>query len=246
MNVLLTWASGGTPPGKPDADSDRRVSTAVGAGRAGPDHSAAGRSSSAATRRRASRSSSIPAPARPLRAVDLLPGTPAIVRRATVSVRAVADARAAGMTPERLIALWLPGDHPVRSTPDWASRSRPHRARRADPLPEDVAARAAGDDGPEHASGCTSPIPPPTEVQVLRAFTPSQANPQRSRRRSTKTFAPSRSTRIRTCPATNVTAVAIRPDGSREELIAFRRGPTGCDATGSASRSACHAEPGSR
>ncbi len=41
MNILLTWASGGTPPGKPDAEAVVASSTAVGAGRAGPDHSAA-------------------------------------------------------------------------------------------------------------------------------------------------------------------------------------------------------------
>jgi hypothetical protein len=42
-------------------------------------------------------------------AVDLRPGTPSIVRSATVEVVSPASA------PEPLLALWLPGDAPVRS-----------------------------------------------------------------------------------------------------------------------------------
>jgi hypothetical protein len=113
MNVLLTWASGGTPPGKPDAPprtSIPRSQWPLGE----PDLTIPLRQAAIADNR-AGRRRRVPIPlqSRPLRAVDLLPGTPAIVRRATISVRAVAEPRGAGITPERVIALWLPGDHPV-------------------------------------------------------------------------------------------------------------------------------------
>jgi len=56
--------------------------------------------------------------ARLVRAVDLLPGTPAIVRSATISVKTDSPAAAANpdhvtSAPERVLALWLPGDTPV-------------------------------------------------------------------------------------------------------------------------------------
>ena len=37
-----------------------------------------------------------------------------------MSIRAVADARPAGVTPERLVGLWLPGDHAVALDPGMA------------------------------------------------------------------------------------------------------------------------------
>jgi len=63
-----------------------------------------------------------------LRAVDLLPGTPAIVRSATVSVKTVAPVgesepghttnpgrleTAEPIAPERMLAVWSPGDTPI-------------------------------------------------------------------------------------------------------------------------------------
>ncbi len=45
--------------------------------------------------------------ARRVRAVDLLPGTPAIVRHATVAIRSA---------PENVLAVWLPGEDPVATT----------------------------------------------------------------------------------------------------------------------------------
>jgi hypothetical protein len=46
-----------------------------------------------------------------VRAVDLLPGTPAIVRNATISVKMSTNESAA--TSERVLAEWVPGDDPV-------------------------------------------------------------------------------------------------------------------------------------
>src|SRR6185503_5910209 len=117
MNVLLTWASGGTPPGKPDT-ADTAALSQLQWPLGEPDLTIPLRQAALADNvQTLDEEFRIPLPARPLRAVDLLPGTPAIVRRATISVRAVADAGGAGITPERLIALWVPGDHPVALDP---------------------------------------------------------------------------------------------------------------------------------
>jgi hypothetical protein len=43
-----------------------------------------------------------------IRAVDLLPGTPSIVRSAVVSLKGTESAAAADATPDRILALWVP------------------------------------------------------------------------------------------------------------------------------------------
>jgi hypothetical protein len=48
-----------------------------------------------------------------LRAVDLLPGTPAIVRSATVQIRTTPVADSARVSVEPMLAVWLPGDDPI-------------------------------------------------------------------------------------------------------------------------------------
>ncbi len=53
------------------------------------------------------------AEARWVRAVDLLPGTPSIVRSATIFVKSArVQAAPAGPAPEHVLALWLPGQDP--------------------------------------------------------------------------------------------------------------------------------------
>jgi hypothetical protein len=113
LDVLLTWASGGTPEGaaasRPGAVLLRN-DWPLGA----PDiveplpeiELPAGRMED-------TREFVLPAQeieGRALRAIDLRPGTPAIVRRATIFVRANAEpAIAHGLSPERVIGIWLPG-----------------------------------------------------------------------------------------------------------------------------------------
>jgi hypothetical protein len=46
-------------------------------------------------------------------AVNLLPGTPAIVRDAIISVKTNTTAEATTSAPERVLALWVPGEDPV-------------------------------------------------------------------------------------------------------------------------------------
>jgi mono/diheme cytochrome c family protein len=52
------------------------------------------------------------ADARWVRAVDLLPGTPSIVRSAVIYVKAPAAAASASPAPERVLARWVPGHDP--------------------------------------------------------------------------------------------------------------------------------------
>jgi hypothetical protein len=106
LNILLTWASGGNPVGNLDhepspikPERDWRLGT--------PDLV-------------------LPLPseftlptgtkeARWVRAVDLLPGTPAIVRSATIVVKSDAPQGPGreGTAAERVLAVWVPGDEPV-------------------------------------------------------------------------------------------------------------------------------------
>ena len=223
MNVLLTWASGGTPPGNPDSvgadlqDGPNLTQWPLGQ----PDQTIPLRQAALAENvQTLDEEFRIPLPARPLRAVDLLPGTPAIVRRATISVRAVADARGAGITPERLIALWVPGDHPVAldagsgfqvpPTAELVVRIQYRKTWQYE--------RKAMTD--QSRIGLYFADPGAADVQVLRAFTPDI-----SRTFSTTVNEDVRAIALYADPdlaGANTTVVAVRPDGSREELIAFR------------------------
>ena len=220
MNVLLTWASGGTPPGKPDAPDIAALPQPqwpLGE----PDLTIPLREAAVADNvQTLDEEFRIPLPARPLRAVDLLPGTPAIVRRATISVRAVADARGAGMTPERLIALWVPGDHPVAldagigfqvpSTAELIVRIQYRKTWQYE--------RKAMTD--RSRIGLYFADQGAAEVQVLRVFTPDA-----SRTFSTTVNEDVRAIALYADPdlsGAHTTVVAVRPDGSREELISFQ------------------------
>jgi len=220
MNVLLTWASGGTPPGKPDvpdtaAPSQRQWPLGE------PDLTIPLREAAiAADVQTTDEEFRLPLPTRPLRAVDLLPGTPAIVRRATISVRSVADARAASISPERLIALWVPGDHPVALEPgigfqvpaigELIVRIQYRKTWQYE--------RKAMTD--QSRIGLYFADAGAAEVQVLRVFTP-----EVSRTFSTTVSEDVSALALYAGPdlsEANVTVVAVKPDGSREELIAFR------------------------
>jgi hypothetical protein len=154
LNVLMTWASGGTPAGPAldpavgTADTPRNAQpreTPPLAPRPGwplgaPDHTIELPSYSLDERTtEATATFSVPAstntaadtaakgsPAeRWLRAVDLRPGTPSVVRGATVTVQTSADTQTGadarsdvrstddGTSREQTVAVWLPGDTPV-------------------------------------------------------------------------------------------------------------------------------------
>ena len=220
MNVLLTWASGGTPPGKPDGPDPAALPQPqwpLGE----PDLTIPLRQAAIADNAQTlDEEFRIPAPARPLRAADLLPGTPAIVRRATISVRAVADAPGAGITPERLIALWVPGDHPVALDTGIGFQVPPNAELivRIQYRKTWQYERKAMTD--QSRLGLYFAEPGAADVQVLRAFTPDV-----SRTFSTTVSEDVRALAVYADPdlsGANTTVMAVRPDGSREELIAFR------------------------
>jgi hypothetical protein len=112
--VLLTWVTGGTPIG--NADKDPKPLTRENAWPLGPPDLTLPLPSEtvvgADTRERTSEFTIATglSERRWVRAVDLLPGTAAMVRAATIAVRAPTSSDVAGT--EHVLALWLPGDEP--------------------------------------------------------------------------------------------------------------------------------------
>jgi hypothetical protein len=109
LNVLLTWVTGGAPAGDkpPPPLPASRAAWALGAPDAviGLPEVAV-----AADQGEVTREFVVPLDAtirRPLRAVDLRPGTRSLVRSARVLLR---TASVSGGDHERLLALWVPGD----------------------------------------------------------------------------------------------------------------------------------------
>ena len=117
MNVLLTWATGGTPYGTPDK-APPPVTRSVGWRLGPPDLQLPFPSEITLPSNAQEETVEVVIPAgtaerRAIRAVDLLPGTPAIVRSAVVSVRSAAPSTAGSGGTESVLAMWLPGDEPV-------------------------------------------------------------------------------------------------------------------------------------
>jgi hypothetical protein len=113
LNVLLTWASGGTPAGTAATAEPGIVSRRWPLGE--PDlvlRPASDFVMPADVQERVEEFTLDPGmtETRWLRAVDVLPGDPSVVRRATVSI---APDRRTSTTADTLLALWVPGDDPV-------------------------------------------------------------------------------------------------------------------------------------
>lgn len=143
IDVMLTWASGGTPEGDPPRDGTAQTNASP---RPAPHEAApwalgtpdqivdlpartldAGVSEDVAT-------FTVPLAAdapRALAAVDVRPGAPAMVRGVAVTVRAddgAAGAESVALAPEVVAASWVPGEAPVR-LPDGVGVRVPSRAR---------------------------------------------------------------------------------------------------------------------
>ena len=222
MNVLMTWASGGTPQGKPDVAPPAAAQTQWTLGE--PDMKiplqpvTIGGDAQAHTEELR-----VSIPARSLKAVDLLPGTPSIVRRATMSIRAATEALPAGLTPERLVALWLPGDHAVALDPGMGFQV-PERAElivRIDYKKTWQYERQSMSD--QSIIGLYFADASAADVQVVRALNPVTTD-------SPAAFATTINEDVRAIAlyadpglsGADVTVRATRPDGSTDELIAFR------------------------
>jgi hypothetical protein len=119
LNILLTWASGGNPVG--DAGHTPPTITSQPDWRLGtpdlvlPLSSEVALAADTAERTQEFTLATGTREARWVRAVDLLPGTPAIVRSATIVVKSEAapEADREWSAPERVLAVWVPGEDPV-------------------------------------------------------------------------------------------------------------------------------------
>ena len=112
LNVVLTWVTGGTPPGA--ADKAPAPIRPVNEWKLGAPDTIVPlpEVTLAVNESETTREFVVPLDAaarRPLRAVDLLPGTPAVVRSAHVSIRGAG----APFNLERTLAVWVPGDAPL-------------------------------------------------------------------------------------------------------------------------------------
>jgi hypothetical protein len=117
LNVLMTWATGGAPEGKPVPRNPAATTRGWALGL--PDLMVPMPSpfTFAGDRRDIVHEVTLPSRqlrGRMIRAVDLLPGTPSIVRRAEILARTRAG--------EQVIALWQPGDVPPLLEADAAVR----------------------------------------------------------------------------------------------------------------------------
>lgn len=112
LNVLLTWAAGGTPSGDPAKAGDQGPPLARWP--MGPPDAVLPLPETSLPPETAATTRNLVLPldygGRQLVAVDLLPGTTSVVRSARVSI----GARLEDPGDDRVLALWTPGDAPVR------------------------------------------------------------------------------------------------------------------------------------
>ena len=108
IDTVLTWATGGTPVGNPlHVPPDVTLRREWPMGVPGLVLPLPAEFTMPADQSEETREFTLPTDtteARLVRAVDLLPGTPAIVRHATVAIKSA---------PEHVLAVWLPGEDPV-------------------------------------------------------------------------------------------------------------------------------------
>ena len=115
LDVVLTWATGGNPRGALDAKlPEVKLKNDWSAGAPDLALRLPADFTLAADKMEDTQEVTLPtglAEARWVRGVDLLPGTPSIVRSATIFVKdsAAAGAASTGPAPERVLAHWLPG-----------------------------------------------------------------------------------------------------------------------------------------
>jgi hypothetical protein len=117
LDVILTWATGGNPRGSLDQKLPEVTLTnewKLGA----PDLALKlpADFTLAADKMEDTQEFTLPAnttAVRWIRAVDLLPGTPSIVRSATIFLKSADPARSSSAAPEHVLGLWLPGQDPA-------------------------------------------------------------------------------------------------------------------------------------
>lgn len=117
INVLLTWATGGTPLGDP-AKTPEAIALERRWPLGKPDLELPLPREFTLAENQQEEIAEFVVPTsvserRWLRAVDLAPGTPAIVRSATVQIRSTPSTGSNQLLAEPMLALWLPGDDPI-------------------------------------------------------------------------------------------------------------------------------------
>jgi len=113
LDVLLTWATGGNPRGALDQKlPEVKLANDWTLGKPDLSLPLPAEFTLAADKMEDTQEFTLPSAvsaARWVRAVDLLPGTPAIVRSATIFVKEPAGGASNGAEPDRVLAHWLPG-----------------------------------------------------------------------------------------------------------------------------------------
>ena len=219
MNVLLTWATGGTPPGDPEK-APAAIASERGWPLGAPDLELPLPEAVTLTADMQEHTAefTIPLPAgtpRVLRAVDLLPGTPAVVRSAVISVATDVDSPVppGSSMPERVLAVWVPGDHPL-PLDDGSAFVVPPGGR--------ISVRVRYRKTWEYER---STMTDRSRIGLYFAKEPASEVGAVVLTQTVTTREPLRALAIYPDPAfanAHVTVVAVRPNGSREELIAFR------------------------
>jgi hypothetical protein len=232
MDLLLTWVTGGTPIGSPEKDPapmTRDSKWPLGPPdltlplptefTIGPDD------------RERTAEFIIPtgtSESRWVRAVDLMPGTAAMVRAATIAVRAPAS-NGAGVTTERTLAVWLPGDD-LTEPPGGLAYELPASSE----LVVRVLYRKTWEyERKELRDRSTVGVyfapAPATAIQALR-LTPDYTAVGTADRFAFKRILTEDARALAIypeggLPSTSVKVIATRPDGTRADLIAFHPRP---------------------
>ena len=235
LNVLLTWVSGGTPAGDPGKAP--LMVTDEPEWRLGPPDLVrplpAEHTLPADTQEETAEFTVALGTREPVwvRAVDLRPGTPAIVRGATIRLKGAAPSQGGDAVPESVLAIWVPGDLPVALDGD-AAFLLPAGAELAVSIHYRKTWEHERDAMTDRSTiGVYFAPGPAAELRALTLASDGSAVSGRSGTGNgpiafTRTV--DRDLRAlaiyphEALAGARVTAVAVRPDGSREELIAFR------------------------
>jgi hypothetical protein len=161
-----------------------------------------------------------------IRAVDLMPGTPSIVRSATISVARLSSG-STGDVGEQILALWQPGDDPIAFERGSAFLLPP-----ASTLTVRIRYKKNWRDEQRTANdrstvGLYFTSAPARELQSLTLAAPPETGWSLQKRLSFTRTVDQNLTAVAIYPDPALSAVkvrvdAVRPNGSREELIAFR------------------------
>ena len=237
LNVLLTWVSGGTPAGDP-GKAPLSAAPDEPEWRLGPPDLALPIPAEHTLRADTQEETAefvVPLGTREpvwVRALDLRPGTPAIVRGATIRLKGAAPSPALGAVPEPVLAIWVPGDFPVALDGD-AAFLLPAGAEVTVSIHYRKTWEYERDVMSDRSTIGVYFAPRP--AAELRALTLASDGSAVSGLSGTGTIAFTRTIDRdlralaiypdQALSGARVTAVAARPDGSREELIAFRPKP---------------------